>query len=163
MKILRSHWCSCQGTVPGHPVWTGRNKSFCSFLAWANNNISFPCCTTYIYPFPWTPSGLNPMSLCWSSFKIANNFLVFTESLICLLFFLAFYWLTFYRIILVRIKPSLVATPISEHVSFLTKGLSSKRWYSLRSVTAVINLLTFYHFGNTLLALATAMTLLWRQ
>ena len=58
--------------------------------------------------------------------------------------FLAFHWLTFYHMTPFRIKPSLVSTPISEHVSFLTKDLCSKRWNSLRSVTAVINLLTFY-------------------
>ena len=57
---------------------------------------------------------------------------------------LAFHWLTFYHRTLFCIKPTLVATTNSEHVSFLTKGLCSKHWNSLRSFTAVINLLTFY-------------------
>ena len=30
--------------------------------------------------------------------------------------------------------------PVSEHVSFRTKGLCSKRWNSLKSVTVVTNL-----------------------
>ena len=57
--------------------------------------------------------------------------------MICLFLFLAFHWLTFYHMTPFRIKPSLVATPISERVSFSEKRPRLKRCNSLLKSTLI--------------------------
>ena len=65
--------------------------------------------------------GLTQCQFVDRRLKIAND-LVVSWSMISLFFFLAFHWLTFYHITPFRIKPGLVATRTSEHVSFSDEG-----------------------------------------
>ena len=76
----------------------------------------------YLYS-PWDSGGSTQRGLTDCRLRMANDFLVVTKSLICSFMFLIFHWLTFYHMTPFRMKPSQVATPVSEYVSSRTKGL----------------------------------------